>query len=1001
MKVFNKLALLCALSVPAAIHAEDIEVYVGNGAASKTKAKVLIILDNSGSMNESVIAPDAYNKDETYLSEGADSGFKDDYVFYSIGVPIDQIALSELENRSDAKRFNMLLNGCDAAKEALAKYGYFTGKMLEFSGKNNSGEWINLKNDNGGNMQSAVDCLADFRSADGDNHFTSPVSTNVTIDPYLKVAVNGGEVYSSETHDELKGFPSNSKKPGHTKFLGYSGLSPDDSYSRDEMEAIFEKANVVTLYSPNYIRWYIDKENNQTSQDKIVVAKETIRNTLGSTPDVDFALMLYNLNHPQEYRRDGGRVVSGFGDDESIVDIVTSIEGQTNTPLCETLFEAYNYFSGNAVMFADDDSNCNDGDCGNLNYPGNDPAFDLSTTINGEGDIYKTPFKNLSGCDEDISIIYITDGAPTLDTAANGSVEALFQNYVVKQIPGKTPDTVPSIADLIGYEYQRDVNGEYVKDENGELVKLAESHLPALAHYMNKQDINTNIAGNQTATLYTVGFGGDAPESILLKAAQEGGGEYFSADTGEALQFAIQETVGKILEESSSFTAPSVASNNFDRTQTSDSVYYAMFLPTTGARWAGNLKKLKVSEGKVVDVNGVQALDGEGNIKSGSDIVTTFWSAAPDGDDVRAGGANYVLSQQTISNRKVYSNIGEGGALDELTPLNVASFYGTADKLAQGLSLSVDDTLLTSATELIHWARGTDVDDDDNDGDTTDVRQDIMGDPLHSRPVALTYANGETKIIMGTNAGFVHLFSDRNNTLTEQWSFIPHELLSNLTTLRNNTEGEKVYGMDGTATVYFKDANNNGIVDEDGNDKVWIIIGMRRGGYSYYAIDMSRSNAPTLMWTLDPTTPGMGQLGQTWSRPVVTYLKGYRDANGNDEPILVFGAGYDINKDNSFTTDSIGRGIYMVKASDGSLVGKFTNEAIAGGNYFPGQHGIVGEVAMLDSDYDGYTDRMYASDTGGNVWRFDMPSTDSNSWSVFKFAELSNSEIASEQRRFF
>ncbi|MBS3796231.1 PilC/PilY family type IV pilus protein [Pseudoalteromonas sp. BDTF-M6] len=999
MKVLNKLALLCALSVPAAIHAEDIEVYVGDPTAVGIKAKVLFIIDNSGSMNEGVIAAEGYNKDVVYGSEGADSGFKDDYVFYSVGVPIDDIALSELENRSDAKRFNMLLNGCDAAKEALEEFGYFTGKMLEFSGKNNSGEWINLKNDNGGNMQNAVDCLADFRNDDGDNTFISQTSSEVLFDPHLKVSVGGGDLLTSADDDELIGFPTNKRNPDHSDFLGYSGADPIATYSRDEMEAVFEQASVVTLYSPNYIRWYIDKENNQTTQDKIEVAKETIQTTLGATPDADFALMLYNLNYP-ENKRDGGRIVSGFGQDEGIVDIVSAISGETNTPLCETLFEAYNYFAGNAVDFADDDTTCSSdsGACAGIGYQGNNPPFDMSTTLNGEGVTYVSPFDDRGGCGQDISIIYITDGAPTLDGAADDSVKALFQNYVVDQIDGQTPSTVPNVEDLKGREYLLDEEGNYVTGEDGGPVVLAESYLPALAHFMNKQDINKSITGNQTATLYTVGFGNGAPEAILQKAAEEGGGRYYFAENGDSLAEAITETLSGILETSTSFTAPAVASNNFDRTRTSDSVYYAMFLPTEGARWAGNLKKLKVSDGKVVDKNGVPALDALGNIKSGNDIVTTFWSAAPDGPDVRAGGANYVLSQQDLINRKVYSDIGANGVLDDFTPSKVNSFYGSEGEAAFAIGVPEG-----SVAELVAWARGFDVDDDDNDGLTSDTRLDIMGDPLHSRPVALSYPDGEIKVIMGTNAGFVHLFSDRNNTLTEQWSFIPNELFNILPVLRNNRGGDKVYGMDSTATVHFIDANNNGIVDES-TDTVWAFIGMRRGGYSYYALDLSNSNAPRLMWKLDPTTPGMSQLGQTWSKPIVTYLKGFVDANNRPEPILVFGAGYDTNKDTSFDEDSVGRGIYLVKARDGSLVGKFTNEPlnlISDGIYFKGLHGIVGDVAMLDSNYDGFTDRMYASDTGGNVWRFDLPSADKSTWSVFKFAQLSNPLIESEQRRFY
>ena len=46
------------------------------------------------------------------------------------------------------------------------------------------------------------------------------------------------------------------------------------------------------------------------------------------------------------------------------------------------------------------------------------------------------------------------------------------------------------------------------------------------------------------------------------------------------------------------------------------------------------------------------------------------------------------------------------------------------------------------------------------------------------------------------------------------------------------------------------------------------------------------------MWKVDANTTGMEELGQTWSQPRVTFI----EKNGT-KPVLVVGAGYDINKD--------------------------------------------------------------------------------------------------------
>lgn len=198
-----------------------------------------------------------------------------------------------------------------------------------------------------------------------------------------------------------------------------------------------------------------------------------------------------------------------------------------------------------------------------------------------------------------------------------------------------------------------------------------------------------------------------------------------------------------------------------------------------------------------------------------------------------------------------------------------------------------------------------------------------------------------------------------------------------------------MYGVDGPITVYFDDKNEDGIVNND--DRVWAFFGLRRGGSSYYGLDITNPNSPSLMWG-GPLKSGDGkflELAQTWSKPQITFinLKGYED-----RPLLVFGAGYDTNKDNSISTDSKGRGLYIVDAETGKQVWALTNSE--GG--FKGQHSIASDIHLLDSDYDGYTDRLYASDTGGGVWRVDLATNNKKNWTHFQLAKLGNNN-----RRFF
>lgn len=70
-------------------------------------------------------------------------------------------------------------------------------------------------------------------------------------------------------------------------------------------------------------------------------------------------------------------------------------------------------------------------------------------------------------------------------------------------------------------------------------------------------------------------------------------------------------------------------------------------------------------------------------------------------------------------------------------------------------------------------------------------------------------------------------------------------------------------------------------------------------------------------------------------------------------------------------------------------------------NGFKGKHSIAADLTTLDSDYDGYIDRIYASDTGGNIWRIDMPGEDSSEFSHFKLAELGSNQNTQDRRFFY
>lgn len=724
---------------------------------------------------------------------------------------------------------------------------------------------------------------------------------------------------------------------------------------------------LVTLYTDNYLRWHHNATLNKTLLSRLDQAINSISSVVLSAPSVDFGLQVFNYDDGDGSNDpNGGRIVFGIKESNatnkaSLLDIIQNqLDPETWTPLCESLYEASLYFSGKNVDFGDDDEN-------RSGYQKNTPPMDSSVS---SGSQYVTPLKK---CNSNAYVILITDGEPTYDNGADTKIEG----FTSKDADGNTVTFSGS-----------KVDGNY---------------LAALAGWMQNNDVNLNLDGVQKVTTFTIGFsdGAAKAENLLKETARLGGGEYFYADNHTQLTSALTSIFEQLEPSNESLTSASVAANNFDRTETLDSVYYAMFEPQNAPRWQGNLKKYKVKNDKQYGQGNVLAL----NEKTGhfSETVTSFWSKSnsKDGDKVSEGGVADMLRNAT--SRTLYTDIGVNGALTTFDYDTLKAKYTDDAGIAAVFGVPEADV-----KDYIDWHRGIDVDDEDKDTSKTDMRYDVFGDPLHSKPLVINYGNS-IRILIGTNSGVLHMFEDNttNDTVSETWAFMPKEFFANVKDLRDNfSGGSKVYGIDGKITSYVKDGNGDGIVN--GTDKVYIFFGLRRGGTSYYALDVSSPTAPTLLWHIDHTSTGFEELGQSWSQPKVAFSETNVSGSGssaNAAPVVIFGAGYDTSKDNTGPgqPDNSGRGIYIVDAKTGSL--KWSLAKTNGSTTFTGEHGVASSIATLDSDGNGLTDRLYFGDTGGDVWRVDMPGDNPSSteepWTFFKLASLGGSATNDEDRRFF
>lgn len=727
---------------------------------------------------------------------------------------------------------------------------------------------------------------------------------------------------------------------------------------------------IILDNSPSMVWYPVDSDTRLGAGNEHVnnpntrahIAREIVIDLINENPGVDFGLQLFNANSDSwRNPKHGGRIVFGLKDlsiaanKADLIAILDSDNDNTNnnytsfngngTPLCEALYETYRYLSG-----------------GNVYYGNHDTSTPQSIKSSGA---YTSPFAGIK-CDKEITIIYITDGDPTLDDNANGLVKSLTN----------TVDADAENGNFLG------VLGNWMGRKNW----LTFNNIEDTA----EDDILASVK------IHTVGFTGSVNATTLLKlAARDGvaavakpgfhdypaGGRYYPATTAAALKSALQEVVEEVLQ-SSSLTSASVSANSFDRTQTLDSVYYGMFEPSTAARWQGNLKKYKIVNGAQVDFLGNPAVDASGEFDEKS---KSFWSQTVDGNDVNKGGVAEMLRATTTSSRVLLTDINGIGALSAFNLVNINNKYSAPATLADKFGIPLAD--VADVPDHVKWAMGIDVDDEDKDNLTNDVRPSVFGDPLHSKPIVINYGTGNPRIVVGTNAGVLHMFEDdaSNNKVKENWAYLPNEFFKNIEPLRENVVAvdNKIYGLDGEITLYINDLNNNGVVDKANGDTAWLFFGVRRGGRSYYALDVTTPGVPELMWKIDATASGanpFSELGQTWSKPQV--VRSAYNTTDSDKLVVIFGGGYDIKKDatgpNSLDDDT-GDAVYIVNARTGARISKINTTT---------NNGIASSVASLDSDNDALVDRLYVGDTGGNVWRIDMPDDDEANTSIIRLANL-------------
>lgn len=726
----------------------------------------------------------------------------------------------------------------------------------------------------------------------------------------------------------------------------------------------------------------------------------------GLTKPVNVGIMMFT-DKPAVggYVRFGIRSMSDTNSNQALQNITQSIYtslnagnsggenvAQSKGGIADTFYEAWLYLTG-ATSSAAADSRAD--------YSGNTAANTTSTSTPHltSGFAYQSspPSKYLppsGGNCGNTYIIFIGNNTKAASPAAPGSAS----NAVLSQY-GYTNASDPQSAWARFLRLRPDLGAGTTAANNGAVYTYT------IDAYKNNQ-----------STSYT---------TVLqnMAASANGGGKYYQAGTYDDLMLAFNDIFGKILAVNSVFASASLPVSVSVRGTYLNQVYLGVFRPDANSlpNWAGNLKQYKLGVNNsttppslfLTDSLGAAAENPVTGFVNPAAVsfwtqTSTFWTSAyypnsqgaggssdsPDGDLVEKGGAaQYIRTTFATSQagRNVYTCVGTtctGGAL-------LSSMPFTATNTAVTGSVSAD---------VVNWVRGGNVNLDDPanaSSPATNIRGFVHGDVLHSRPAVVNYNRTSDDIVVyyGANDGMLHAVKGGQNTANndgnELWAFIAPEHFPQLTRLKSHTPtisslSPKPYFVDGSPTVYTYSSANDGKIDYTRGDKAYLFLTMRRGGSFIYALDVSNPSAPKLLWKKQggssPDT-GFGEMAQTWSDLRVAKLR------GQTNPMLIFGLGYDATANDPIVqlVATKGRGVMVLDATTGSPIwqagpapaGAQVNKTVAGMAY-----AIPATVALYDSNSDGYIDRIYAADTGANLWRINVNDTDPNNWTVSQLASL-------------
>jgi type IV pilus assembly protein PilY1 len=135
-----------------------------------------------------------------------------------------------------------------------------------------------------------------------------------------------------------------------------------------------------------------------------------------------------------------------------------------------------------------------------------------------------------------------------------------------------------------------------------------------------------------------------------------------------------------------------------------------------------------------------------------------------------------------------------------------------------------------------------------------------------------------------------------------------------------------------------------------------VVFGERRGGKSYHALKITDTTSPQYLWSFTDA-----KMGESWSEPVIGKMK----VNGVDTYVAIVGGGYDTAQNNNS-----GKAIFVIDVATGQKLWEYSNPGSAGDDRQYLNFSFAANPTAADLDRNGFIDRVYIGDVGGQLWKF-------------------------------